>query len=58
MFTGYGRGWSEERAKTRIGRFMQRLRAPATTTTYIWALAIAVIALVLIPLVIAYVTQR
>ncbi|MCD2183323.1 hypothetical protein [Rhizobium sp. GN54] len=32
--TGYGRGWSEPKAKTLIGRVFQRLREPATTTEW------------------------
>jgi len=52
-FTGYGRGWSEERAKTLIGRILQRLREPATTTEYVWMLivfsAVVIVLTVLTP---------
>lgn len=42
LFTGYGRGWAEERAKTRLGRLLQRLREPATTSTYLACFALVV----------------
>lgn len=32
--TGYGKGWREPKAKGLVNRFKQRMREPATTTTY------------------------
>jgi hypothetical protein len=33
--TGYGKGWQEPRAQTVLGRLIQKMREPATTTDYI-----------------------
>ncbi len=34
MITGYGKGWQEPKAEGFVNRFKQRMREPATTTTY------------------------
>lgn len=33
--TGYGRGWQEEKAGTRVARFLQIMREPASTKAYV-----------------------
>jgi hypothetical protein len=46
--TGYGRGWQEPKAETKIGRLLQRLREPATTTDYVALLAIWAVGITLL----------
>ncbi len=39
--TGYGKGWQEEKA-TGWRRLLQIGREPATTSTYIWGIAVSI----------------
>lgn len=54
LFPGYGRGWGEEKASGFWPRVSQRMREPATTDDWIWAIAFFLVCFAALPWVAAF----